>query len=116
MRRQGWDDVQPLLLVHGWCCRAWPETQELILATAAGRWNSFHVLGSPPCVHMYLSRGQDISKMPGLTCLGSVLRAGVTVEFSWLFGQQVPLSFPVSAAPAVLEVPCSRLEGCGEIL
>lgn len=27
---------------------AWPQTQELLLATAAGRCNNFHVLGSPP--------------------------------------------------------------------
>lgn len=98
--------VQPL--VHCWGCRScfWPRLQEG--GTASMSWDHL-----PKCT-CTCPEGRTSPKCLGWPVWVLVL-ADVTVGFSWLFGQKVPLSLPVSEAPAVLEVPCSRLEGCGEI-
>lgn len=66
------------------------------MATAGGRWNNSwdHL---PGWVFM-CPEGWLLLQECLLTCMRSASRADVTMEFSQLVGQKVPLSLPVSAA------------------
>lgn len=102
---------QPLVLVHRCCCRGhWPGHKPRRC------WK----LEQLPCAGI-TSLGAQVPVQRGGCCsrnawaaLSSVLQADVTVEFSCL-GSRFLSTFLSLQLAAVLEVPCSGLEGCGEI-
>lgn len=88
--------------VHCWGCRAAigpARNTGAAFGNGCGKVERLPCPGITPLgADVPVQRGGCAPAMPGLTWKGSVLRADVTVEFSWLFGQKVLLSLPVSAA------------------